>query len=104
MVVTNLKTNDLKLGDIMLRVIKALIQASTKASSSWSCWSTWSSCSVSCGGTDGTRIRSRVCVPGTEGSPSSPSCSGEPKESESCGSTSACPEPHCPPGFQYSVG
>ena len=104
MVVTNLRTNDLKLGDIMLRVIKALIQASTKASSSWSCWSTWSSCSLSCGGSGGTRSRTRACVPGTGGDASSLSCIGDSIESDNCGSAAACPDLQCPPDFQYSVG
>ena len=71
---------------------------------SWSCWTDWSSCSTSCGSSGGTRVRTRACVPGTGGSASSLTCSGDSKESESCGSTDACPEPHCPVGFQYSVG
>lgn len=49
-------------------------------------------------------MRTRACVPGTGGDASSLACSGEPKENESCGSTAACPDPHCPPAFQYSVG
>ena len=70
----------------------------------WSCWSSWTYCSITCGNSGGTRTRSRVCVPGTSGSSSSLSCSGEPKESEACGSSDACPSAHCPYGFQYNSG
>ena len=81
-----------------------IFKAGTVSDDSWSCWSSWSPCSASCGSSGGTRTRTRACVPGTNGPASSLSCSGSPKESENCGSTDACPAPHCPYGFQYNVG
>ena len=71
--------------------------------SQWSSWNFWSPCSQTCGGA-GARTRYRVCLPSnsTMGNQNIV-CSGDDLESENC-SGLPCPLPHCPDGFEYSVG
>ena len=110
------------------------MQASESTTPTWGCWSEWSSCSVSCGGSGGSRSRQRVCVPGTDSIGSQDvTCSGncghfaifrntksqhsffsflilftflgEDFETDSTPCNSfPCHASHCPPGYQYSSG
>ena len=72
-----------------------------ESSAAWSCWTEWTACSVTCG-SQGTRQRTRTCVPGTDSQ--DVTCAGDHMESESCGHPDGCPGNHCPPGFWHSDG
>jgi hypothetical protein len=78
--------------------------AGSGTNATWGCWGQWSSCSKDCDG-PGTKDRQRVCVPGNDSIGSqNVSCTGDDQEVDlTCGGH-VCPAPHCPQGYQYSIG